>query len=128
MTPPLCLQIRYKQKGDVVIYGSSKNTEPDAKNYQSKFDNPVAKVVVDLPRFFSNTYFFSFVSQSGVELSVTPYFTMGAGASKDGPVRFERSLGFARKEAFTDVFESPMARQRLKEEEKINELGTGDMS
>ena len=81
-----------------------------------------------MPRFLSSTYYFSFVSQKGVDLTVTSYFTVGAGASKDGPVRFERSLPFARREAFTDVFESPLARQRLKEEEKLNEIGTGDMS
>ena len=33
MTPPLCLQIRYKQKGDLTVYGSSKNPEPDAQDY-----------------------------------------------------------------------------------------------
>ena len=66
-----------------------------------------------MPRFSSSTYYFSFVSQLGAEITVTAYFTSGAGASKDGPVRFERSLGFARKEAFTDVFESPLRRQKL---------------
>ena len=43
-------------------------------------------------------------------------------------MRFERSLPFDRREAFTDVFESPLARQRLKEDENLNELGTGDMN
>ena len=60
---------------------------------------------------------------------MTAYFTSGAGASKDGPMRFERSLAFqTKKEAFTDVYESPLIRAKQKEEDKLNELGTGDMN
>lgn len=121
--------LKHKTKGDVTVYGSTKHHEPDSNNYQTKFMNPANQIKVDLPRFPSSFYYLSFESQSGVELSVTAYFTIGAGASKDGPVRFERSLGFhTKKEAFTDVFESPLIRAKQKEDEKLNELGTGDMN
>ena len=40
MTPPLCLMLKHKTKGDVTVYGSTKHHEPDSENYQTKFINP----------------------------------------------------------------------------------------
>ena len=33
MQPPLVIQVKYRTKGDLRVYGSYKNQEPDASNY-----------------------------------------------------------------------------------------------
>ena len=115
MEPPLIIQVRYRRKGDLLVYGSYKNQEPDAKDCDQVDERPLKIVVND--RFKSNTYYLAFTSQAGVEVSATAYFTQGPGAAAkgDGPIKFERQAMFQKREAASDVFE--VKPQKEKEEE-----------
>ena len=66
----------------------------------------------------------AFTSQAGIQLSITAYFTQGAGATAkgDGPIKFERGVNFEKKEAASDVFDKPAL--NLKEEE----VGVGNIN
>ena len=91
MQPPLIIQVKYRTKGDLLVYGSYKNLEPSEKKCDQVDERPL-KIVVNGRSFKTNMYYLSFTSQHGVHVSATAYFTQGPGAAAkgDGPIKFER--------------------------------------
>ena len=125
MTPPLTVQVRYRVKGDLRVFGSFKKPEPNAKYNDSVYDNPTKIVVSGSNGIFrTNQYYLSFNSHKGCHLAVTAYFTQGPGASKgEGPIKFERGLMFKKTIAVSDVL-APNVERRDKEEE----VGVGNIA
>ena len=45
MQPPLVVQVKYRSKGDLSVYGSFKNQEPNAENFDQVDEKPLKMVV-----------------------------------------------------------------------------------
>ena len=76
MLPPLNVSIRYKDKGDLKVYGSFTNTEPNEKDFYKFDENPsTIEVLGSRGAFKSKQYYLSFFSKKGIKIVATVYFT-----------------------------------------------------